>query len=129
KDKDILFRFTIDNANSRSKIKSFEMLSAFLIESISFFGNQEILNFITSNGEKYDILIAVIEFDEEKRNHLFSIYKILATPEKPLIDADEKISVKQFQFNVSIDFSQYFKINEEWEEEYLSMNHLKQKIP
>lgn len=129
KDKDILFRFTIDNTNSRSKIKSFENLSAFLVESVSFFSNHEVVNFMTSNGEKYDIHITNMEFDEEKRNHLFSIYKILATPEKPLIDNDEKISVKQFQFNVSIDFSQYFKIKEEWEEEYLTVNHLKQKIP
>ena len=75
---DLVFWFPLNQKDIiASNIKHFEALSAFLVESVDFFGtSSNFLEFVTSSGSNQLISINNIKFNEEQANQLLAYIRV-----------------------------------------------------
>lgn len=126
---DMLFRFTIDSQTNHSKIYGYESLTAFLTESVDFFGQDNPVEFITNGNNKRTISIEEIEFDKEKTGLLFGRFLSFYLQVKNLAEQtnENKKRLKQFKFNSEIDPDRFFKIDERKQADFLTVNGMRNR--
>jgi len=131
KNKDILLRFSIDNRSVKSKIYAFEALTALLVESVDFFGQDSHVDFLSGGGTGQLIFdVTGVEFDEEIKKELFEDY-LLFSREKESAEKlyAEKRSVKHFELNDEINPKEHLKVDENKIQKFIHVNYIDKEIP
>ena len=128
--KDFLFRFTIDLSNTPSKIKSYEQLTVFLVESIDYFGQEDPINFLTCGGNKPSMKLDNMSFDDETKKLLFEKYQSFSQVETNIekaFTATKKL--KYFNFNTEINPEAHYKLDEVKVNDFIYVAYLNKIIP
>jgi hypothetical protein len=129
--KDLLFYYHINDKNAHD---SYDKLSAFLVETIDFFGQNEPIDFInnstTNNLVCNQNIVDKIEIDFEARSSLFSHYKAyLSASEKHLLNTTLSRRVNLYTLDSLNKNNEDFKLDAEKVEDFNSTNNLKSKLP
>lgn len=130
KGKDILFRIKIDDNTVRSKINSYEQLSALLVETISVYQKNDPVSFWSTKADNQSFNLKKITFDENQTNQLFSLYKTLSENinDEGNIKEVEKMQVKQYKFNEHLNPETFYKIDQKEINNFISVNNLRKDI-
>lgn len=130
KGKDILFRIKIDDNTVRSKINSYEQLSALLVETITVYQQNDPVSFWSSKADNQSFNFKKITFDQNQTNELFSLYKTLSenvNDEGNIKEIDKK-QVKQSKFNDQLNPETFYKIDQKELNNFISVNNLTKDI-
>lgn len=128
---DLVFQFPLDTRNANTSISHFEALSAFLVESVDFFGQSNPLDFITCGGNNPQISIKKIEFNKEQTDTLFSKYLDFSQKKDKSQNKeyDQKVPIKQFFFNKELNPDEIFELNRTKQNHFITIDNLGRKIP
>ena len=127
--KDFLFRFTIDLSNTPSKIKSYEQLTAFLVESVDFFGQEDPINFLTCGGNKPSMKLNAMSFNEKTRDVLFEKYQSFSQVKENGEKAYTATkTVKYYNFNTEINPEAHYQIDEVKVNDFIYVSYLNKQI-
>ena len=131
KTNDMVFWFPLDTGNPTKFISHFETLSAFLVESVDFFGQSDPLKFITCGGNNPLISITKIEFNKEETNNLFSKYHAFSQNKEEYAYNEyvHNESIKQFFFNKELNTDEIFKLDRTNQNHFITIDNLGRKIP
>jgi len=108
--KDMLIRMPLDISSAASRIRSFEDLTAMLVESVDFFRQEDHIEFLSGGAKKQVFEIKEIEYDEAIKNDLFGDYVMFKEQNLPDL-REQKRDVKFYKFNDEIDPSEFLKID------------------
>lgn len=130
KNTDLLFRFTIDTQTNAFRIHDYESLTAILVESIDFFGQDKPHKFLQCGSEKQTITVDSVTFDQDAAKVLFGSYENYSAQSDDKDDSlnSEKFRVKEYKFNAQIDPQQFFQLDKDLETQFLTVNNIKHRI-